>query len=190
MLPYVPGLSGAARGGGPGRPAGPGREAPTPSHAITFFCPKRKRLPRRPPRPDVLVLFCVRGPEGAEVRDAPARRQAGTQAEQGGGGRGLGGSDPGANAPRVRGRDGAGACVPRPPQEPFFLERVFWSEPLGGAGGRRGREPWCVRAGRRQVLAVLWMVLLCLAALGAAGGRGRVRVRAQPKARGGPGSVL
>lgn len=142
MLPYVPGLSGAARGGGPGRPAGPGREAPTPSHAITFFCPKRKRLPRRPPRPDVLVLFCVRGPEGAEVRDAPARRQAGTQAEQGGGGRGLGGSDPGANAPRVRGRDGAGACVPRsPPGAVFFWSAFFGASPsvvpvAAGAGSR------------------------------------------------------
>lgn len=93
----------------------------------------------------------------------------------------MGGSDPGANAPRVRGRDGAGACVPRPPPGAVFFGARFWSEPLGGAGGRRGREPWCVRAGRRQVLAVLWMVLLCLAALGAAGGRGRVRVRAQPR---------
>lgn len=190
MLPYVPGLSGAARGGGPGRPAGPGREAPTPSHAITFFCPKRKRLPRRPPRPDVLVLFCVRGPEGAEVRDAPARRQAGTQAEQGGGGRGLGGSDPGANAPRVRGRDGAGACVPRPPPGAVF----FWSAFLERA------PRWCrwpqgpgavVRAGRAQAGAGGAVDGATLSGSSrCCGGPGQGAGACPAQAQGGPGSVL
>lgn len=162
-MPYVPGLSGAAREGA-GAAGGAGAGSPHPESCNNLFLSQKEAPPSAAARHDVLVLFCVRGPEGAEVRDAPARRQAGTQAERGRQRGGRGGSDPGANA-RGCGAGTGQEPVPRPPGA-VLSERVFGASPsvvaavMARAGGRRGREPWCMRAGRRQVLAVLWMVLL------------------------------
>lgn len=78
-MPYVPGLS--ERAAGPGRPGG---SVSIPSHAITFFCPKRKRLggaplPRRrhPTAYWCSSAYVASGRAGAGCPPAPRKQQGG-----------------------------------------------------------------------------------------------------------------
>lgn len=200
MLPYVPGLSGAAREGA-GAAGGAGAGSPHPESCNNLFLSQKEAPPSAAARPDVLVLFCVRGPEGAEVRDAPARRQAGTQAERGRSGAGQlrqrggrGGSDPGANARGCaagtgggetrRGRDGAGASATAPGSRSF--RACFRSDPLRPLPAAPRWAP-CARGTAGRCAAVT----VAVARAGSRGRRGRERavVRAG-RARAGAGGAV
>lgn len=100
-------------------PRGGGRRgrggAPTPTHAITFFCPKRKR--RRPARRTGAVLRTWPRAGGGFGAEAVPERC----------------SDPGANAGLGRGWS--------PPRAGVFLERWVPAVLLVGTTVR----PWCTR---------------------------------------------